>query len=341
MLSWWKIVCIVLLAYTLLMGLLLPLSPGITEVTPANINKGSKSTIEITGYNSHFSEGQQSLKAWVKNENELYCCENIKATDNHHFTAEVSLPYSTTRYSFDLIVNNDVDGTIYYANSIHLNNALATDTAASGILTNGCIYAVKNERASFLCFPNREMLNETIRNLYFHVPMWFAMIAMVLISIIFSIRYLSTEEMKYDYLAEEAVRVGVMLGILGLLTGSIWAKFTWGAWWTNDTKLNGAAATMLVYFAYILLRNSMDDENKRARIAAVYNIFAFTMMIVFLAIIPRITDSLHPGNGGNPAFSKYDLDSTMRLVFYPAVTGWVLLSIWILNIRVRIRKLKA
>jgi heme exporter protein C len=147
--------------------------------------------------------------------------------------------------------------------------------------------------------------------------------------------------LKFDQIAEESVRVGIMLGILGLLTGSVWAKFTWGTWWTNDTKLNGAAATMLVYFAYILLRNSMDDEMKRARIAAVYNIFAFTLMIVFLAIIPRITDSLHPGNGGNPAFSKYDLDNTMRMVFYPAVIGWILLSVWILNIRIRIRKLES
>jgi heme exporter protein C len=63
------------------------------------------------------------------------------------------------------------------------------------------------------------------------------------------------------------------------------------------------------------------------------------MMIVFIMVLPRMTDSLHPGNGGNPGFSTYDLDNKMRLVFYPAVLGWILFSAWILNIRVRIKKL--
>ena len=88
--------------------------------------------------------------------------------------------------------------------------------------------------------------------------------------------------------------------------------------------------------AYFILRSSIDDEQKRARIAAVYNIFAFVMMFVFIMILPRLTDSLHPGNGGNPAFGKYDLDSNMRMVFYPAVIGWVLLSLWVLNVKRRL-----
>ena len=83
----------------------------------------------------------------------------------------------------------------------------------------------------------------------------------------------------------------------------------------------------------------MDDEQKRARISAVYNIFAFVMLIVFIGILPRMTDSLHPGNGGNPGFNNYDLDSNMKLVFYPAVIGWILLGLWISDIRLRISRL--
>jgi heme exporter protein C len=187
--------------------------------------------------------------------------------------------------------------------------------------------------------PRLAILHETIRNLFYHVPMWFAMIAVLIASLYYSIKYLSTNEIKYDVLAEESAKVGIIFGILGLITGSIWAKYTWGAWWTNDVKLNGAAATMLVYFAYFLLRNSLDDEHKRARIASVYSIFAFALMAVFIFILPRLTDSLHPGNGGNPAFSQYDLDSRMRLIFYPAVIGWTLLGAWIVNLRSRIRKI--
>jgi heme exporter protein C len=183
--------------------------------------------------------------------------------------------------------------------------------------------------------PARDILNETIRNLYFHVPMWFGMMTLFFISVIYGIRYLSGGDIRHDIMAREAAHTGTVMGVLGLLTGSLWARYTWGTWWTSDTKLNGAAITMLIYFAYFVLRGSVDDEQKRARLSAVYSIFAFTMMIVFVMILPRMNDSLHPGNGGNPAFSKYDLDSKMRMVFYPAVIAWVLLGVWILNIRNR------
>lgn len=165
------------------------------------------------------------------------------------------------------------------------------------------------------------------------------MIAVLVASLFYSFKFLSKNDLDLDVKAEEFARVGIVFGILGLLTGSLWAKYTWGAWWTNDVKLNGAAATMLVYFAYFLLRNSIDDEQKRARISAVYSIFAFALMTVFIFILPRLTDSLHPGNGGNPAFAKYDLDSNMRLVFYPAVIGWSLLAFWIADIRIRLHKI--
>jgi heme exporter protein C len=92
-----------------------------------------------------------------------------------------------------------------------------------------------------------------------------------------------------------------------------------------------------MYLAYIVLRSSIDESQKRAKISAIYNIFAFPIMVVLLFILPRMTDSLHPGNGGNPGFNSYDLDSNMRLVFYPAVIGWILLGVWISNIRYRIR----
>jgi len=186
--------------------------------------------------------------------------------------------------------------------------------------------------------PRLAILNETIRNLYFHVTMWFAMMILLTVSLYNSIRYLGSFDIKYDIVATESTNISILLGTLGLITGSIWARFTWGAWWTNDPQLNGAAITMLAYLAYVLLRNSIDDENKRARIAAVYNIFAFVMMVIFIGIIPKFTgvDSLHPGKGGNPGFNSYDLDSRLRLVFYPAVIGWTLFATWIMSIRVRI-----
>ena len=163
------------------------------------------------------------------------------------------------------------------------------------------------------------------------------MIIMMMASLVYGIKYLSTNNISYDIKASQSAYTGIFLGILGLATGSLWARYTWGAWWVNDAKLNGAAAAMLVYFAYVILRGSIDDEHKKAKLAAVYGIFAFTMMLVFIMVLPRLTDSLHPGNGGNPGFSNYDLDKKMRTVFYPAVIGWALLATWITEINVRIK----
>lgn len=188
--------------------------------------------------------------------------------------------------------------------------------------------------------PAMAILNESIRNMYFHVTMWFAMMILLIVSLVYSIRFLADFSPSSDLVAEESARVAMLFGVLGLLTGMVWAKYTWGAWWVNDVQLNGAAGTMLVYAAYFILRGSVADEQKRGRIAAVYAIFSFAMMVVFIIILPRMTDSLHPGKGGNPGFSSYDLDHRLRLVFYPAVIGFTLLGVWIMNLRIRMKKIQ-
>lgn len=188
--------------------------------------------------------------------------------------------------------------------------------------------------------PHLPILHESIRNLYFHVPMWFTMIILYLVSVIYSIKYLGSNNEEHDLMAVEFVNAGIVFGFLGLITGMIWANYTWGEPWPNDPKLNSAAISTLMYLAYLVLRNSMDEEQKRARISSIYNIFAFPVMVVLLFILPRMTDSLHPGNGGNPGFNSYDLDSRMRTVFYPAVLGWILIGVWIATLRFRMRKLE-
>lgn len=189
--------------------------------------------------------------------------------------------------------------------------------------------------------PRLDILNETIRNVYYHVPVWFAMLFMMTVSLVFSLRALGANSTVHDAKAYNAAVVGFFFSIPGLLTGSVWARYTWGTWWTfQDPKLNGVAISILIYLAYFILRVSVDDEQKRARISAVYNVFAYVMMNVFIMILPRLVDSLHPGNGGNPAFGKYDLDNNMRMVFYPAVIGWVLMSYWLFELKNRITTIK-
>lgn len=187
--------------------------------------------------------------------------------------------------------------------------------------------------------PRLNIVNETIRSLYFHVPMWFGMVVMFLVSTIYSIKYLRKPSVSHDNFAVSFANTGLLFGLLGIVTGMIWANYTWGSPWHGDPKQNGAAIALLVYFAYFVLRGSVENQEQRARLSAVYNIFAFAAMIPLIFIIPRMTSSMHPGSGGNPGFNMYDLDSKMRMVFYPACIGWILLGTWISTLQIRMKKI--
>lgn len=188
--------------------------------------------------------------------------------------------------------------------------------------------------------PALPILNETIRILYFHLPMWFAMLTLYFISVVYSIKYLANEKITDDYIAVESVNVGIIFCFLGLASGMIWANFTWGDPWPNDPKLNGSAIATLMYLAYLVLRNALEEEQKRAKISAIYNIFCFPVIIVLMYILPKSTDSLHPGSGGNSGFGDFDMDGNMRMVLYPIAVGWILLGIWMMTLRNRIRKIE-
>ncbi len=189
--------------------------------------------------------------------------------------------------------------------------------------------------------PDLPVLGDSIRNLFYHVGMWFAMIVLLAISLVTGIAYLSNQKLSWDNISNNAVNIALVFGILGILTGMVWAKISWGSWWINDPKLNGAAVTILSYLAYKILRSAVKDPAYRGRIAAVYNILAFAMMLVFMMILPRTgAGSIHPGQGGNPALNPAELDASMRLVFYPAIIGWILIGVWYLELCFRIDKLK-
>lgn len=183
-----------------------------------------------------------------------------------------------------------------------------------------------------------DRMKESIRNFFFHVPMWFTMMILLLVSVIYAIRYLRNPSPKNDAYSVAFAATGVVYGVLGLITGAIWANYQWGSPWSGDPKQNGAAIALLIYLAYFVLRGSMNEEDKKGRIGAVYNIFAFFMLFPTLWILPRLTESLHPGgegSDGNPGINGKDMDSQMRAVFYPAVLGWTLLGVWISTLKIR------
>ncbi|HEY0066890.1 MAG TPA: cytochrome c biogenesis protein CcsA [Flavisolibacter sp.] len=201
--------------------------------------------------------------------------------------------------------------------------------------------------------PRIPALQETIRNLYFHVCMWFAMMVLFTVSVVHAVKYLKTGNLRNDIFSRQYAVVGIMFGLLGYATGAIWMSYTWVdpnqpayasfSAIAREPKLIGTAIALLIYFAYLVLRDSMQDVDKKARISAVYNIFAFAFLFPSIWIIPRLLPSLHPGGEGaegNPALNFRDLAPQMRLVFYPAIIGWSLLGVWIATLRARIQLLK-
>jgi heme exporter protein C len=181
--------------------------------------------------------------------------------------------------------------------------------------------------------------------------MWMVMMVLFIVSAVYSIKYLSKLNHRYDIYASSYAALGCVFGVLGYITGTEWVSVTWitdqnqsFASVLKEPKLLGAAIALLIYAAYFVLRGSFTDMDKRSRVSAVYNIFAFAMLFPSIWIIPRLVGSLHPGapgsDSGNPALDKNDMDMGMRAIFYPAVIGWTLLGVWIATLKIRIQLIK-
>ncbi|MCS7153767.1 MAG: cytochrome c biogenesis protein [Bacteroidia bacterium] len=199
-----------------------------------------------------------------------------------------------------------------------------------------------------LPLPQVPGLGWTDRNLFFHVPMWFSMYALMGISFYWSAQYLLKLQPEADRRAREAAWTSVFFGILGLATGILWSRVTWAealpdtdfnAWWGWDPKQTFALIALLMYGAYFVLRASTKEERLRARLAAVYNIIATILVLPLTFFLPRYLGGLHPGAEGTPAFRTEDISPLHRVVFYIAAVGFIALGVWLWQIRIRLARL--
>lgn len=336
--NWWKILAVVLMLYVLTVGMLVPMKSGIYGVDNISLKSSSNTIVKVKGYNSNYQEAKD-LRAWLKfDSTHVLAATKITALDYKtaeiHFDLNVSLPGNNNVLPATLIIDNEIDGYSIFPEGLVVTKSESADLKpfVSSVLND--LHKSKGFK-----FPYMNILHETVRNTFFHVAIWMAMFLLMTIGLIYSILYLFKPKIEYDHRAYSFTAVSLIYGIIGLATGAVWARFSWGAYWTNDVRLNMAAVAVLIYFAYFILRGSIEDEDKRNRFSAAFNIFAYLAMIPLLLIIPRLNDSLHPGVGGNPAFSGEDLDNTLRMVFYPAIISLILFGIWIASLRYRIFQL--
>lgn len=332
---WWKILCVILMVYAIIGGMLFPLSPSVQQVDAKPASTGQSMTFNVFGYNTFYSKSP-SVKAWLRKDSTLdICASNVKVVTDRQLEVTFDIPERISETPKAVNLTLVVDGS-YDGNSVLPSAIAVTQLPTQAPMAASCTIEKLSAGQQGITFPFRNILEETIRNLYYHVPLWFAMIILFFTSMVFSIMYLRSKKLRHSVLAAEFARVGVLFGFLGLTTGMIWAKHTWGAYWNWDLRQNTAAVQVLIYVAYFILRDSFDDLEKKSRISSVYNIFAFATVIPLMFVIPRMLPSLHPGSGGNPALGANDLDNTMRMVFYPAIIGFTLLGVWITSLFTRL-----
>lgn len=182
--------------------------------------------------------------------------------------------------------------------------------------------------AAFLWAPLAEGLGEYTRILYFHVPVAWVTVLAFLLGAVFSVLYLKKRELKYDYIAESASQLGFLYCVLATVTGSIWAKMSWGSFWNWDPRETSIFILLLIYAAYFALRSAIEQPDRKAALSSVYSVLAFVTVPFFIFIVPRVYSSLHPDPLVNTQ-GKIHMESKMLTTFLSSLLGYTILFLWI------------
>ena len=195
---------------------------------------------------------------------------------------------------------------------------------------------------AFIWAPPAESLGETARLIFFHVPVaWSSFFAFVIAGM-YSIAYLFDKEKKFRGLDEKAYNsavIGFVFTVLAVISGSIWAKMTWGTFWNWDPRETSIVIVLLIYIAYFSLQAAMAGNENRGKIGSSYLIVAMVMMPFFIFIVPRIYLSLHPNTIIN-AQRKILMDSRMLITLLTSIATFTLLYFYIFQLMNRLAAIK-
>ena len=191
---------------------------------------------------------------------------------------------------------------------------------------------------AFLYAPSAEILGHTSRILYFHVPCAWVSVLAFIVSGIYAVTFLADKNKKIiipEQKAFNSAKIGMLFTILTVITGSLWAKLTWGSFWNWDPRETSIVILLLIYTSYFSLRSAVTEEDKRARISSVYLIIAMFTVPFFVFIIPRLYPSLHPDPIIN-AERKIHLDYKMQTAFIVSAAAFTFLYAYLFSISNRI-----
>ncbi|MFV1858381.1 MAG: cytochrome c biogenesis protein [Anaerolineales bacterium] len=195
--------------------------------------------------------------------------------------------------------------------------------------------------AVFIYAPREAVMGDVQRVFYFHVSAgWVGALAFLVTAISGGV-YLAKRDRKWDRLAVASVEVGIVFTFINILSGSIWARPIWNTWWTWDPRLVTATIMLLLYFAYLMLRQGIDDPARRARFGSVYGIVAFVSVpITFLSI--RLFRTIHPvviGSSDPTAEGTFEMTASMAQTLMFSVLTFTFIYASLLWYRVRLGRL--
>jgi heme exporter protein C len=193
----------------------------------------------------------------------------------------------------------------------------------------------------FFYAPLEAVMGQVQRVFYFHVAnAWVGMLGFM-VAAIAGIAYLRKGDRKWDIVGLSAIEISFVFFFTAIVSGSIWARGSWGTWWTWDPRLTTAAICELVYAAYFLLRQGIDDPDRRARFGAVYALLSFiSVPLTFISI--RIFRTIHPviiSSGGSGAEGSFDMSPRMLHTFIFSLITFSIIFADLLWHRIRLGKL--
>jgi heme exporter protein C len=212
---------------------------------------------------------------------------------------------------------------------------LAGLTALSALMMLAALWLV------FLYAPEERTMGQVQRIFYFHVPSALIGFLAFFVTLVASALYLARRDPRADMLAVSSAEIGLVLLTMNIVSGSIWARPIWNAWWTWDPRLTTATICWLAYVAYFMLRGALDDPERAQRLSAVYGIVAFvTVPITYLSI--SLLRTIHPNLLGSQASAKGDapLTAEMRAVFSYCIVAFSVLYVTLLWHRLRLERLR-
>ena len=203
------------------------------------------------------------------------------------------------------------------------------------VLLAGVIYF------SFITPAPQQIIGEASRIFYYHIPMAWLTVVAYAVNLIYAIRFLKTRSELDDFRSLWSAELGTMFCVLATISGSLFAKVTWGVYWTwSEPRMLSIFILLLIYGAYLSLRAAIPGPERKGTLSSVYSIFAFPTVPFFIFIMPRVMQSLHPSDSVISKNLKFSMGGGVLPIFLVSLFCFTVIYFWMFTMGIRLHKLQ-